>query len=495
MFWKIFLVLLFFAVTVAIGFMYRKTATNSGDFILAGRNVGPWLSAFAYGTTYFSATIFVGYAGQFGWMYGISALWIGIGNAFIGSLLAWVVLGRRTRIMTNHLGASTMPEFFSRRYDSPAMKLVSALIIIVFLVPYTASVYKGLAGIFSISFGLPFIWCIVGMAALTAIYVVAGGYMATAVNSFLQGIVMLVGIVLIVGKVLAGGGGFMESLQQLSQFTSEINPELNGALTSMFGPDPLGLLSVVVLTSLGVWGMPQMIHKFYAIKDERSIRLGTIISTVFAVFIACGSYFIGGFGRLFYSADPVVYDDIVPTMLTKTLPDILIGIVLIVVLSASISTLASLVIISSSTVVRDFLGSFTDKIKEKTSLALLRAFCVLFIVLSVLIAAYPSSMITALMGLSWGALAGSFLGPFIYGLFWKRTTKVACWVSMVFAVGLIVSNAFLKFASPSLVGAAAMVASLIIVPVVSLITPRLPKATVDSAFIAYDDKAAQDKVA
>ena len=134
------------------------------------------------------------------------------------------------------------------------MKLVSALIIIVFLVPYTASVYKGLAGIFSISFGLPFIWCIVGMAALTAICVVAGGYMATAVNSFLQGIVMLVGIVLIVGKVLAGGGGFMESLQQLSQFTSEINPELNGALTSMFGPDPLGLLSVVVLTSLGVWG-------------------------------------------------------------------------------------------------------------------------------------------------------------------------------------------------------------------------------------------------
>lgn len=495
MFWKFFLIVLFFAVTVAVGFMYRKSATNTGDFVLGGRNVGPWLSAFAYGTTYFSATIFVGYAGQFGWMYGISALWIGIGNAFIGSLLAWIVLGRRTRIMTKHLNASTMPEFYKQRYNSPALKLAAALIIIIFLVPYTASVYKGLAGIFSISFGVPFIWCILGMAVLTAIYVVAGGYMATAVNSFLQGIIMLVGIVLIVGNVLAGGGGFMESIEKLSQYSSEINPNMNGALTSMFGPDPLGLLSVVVLTSLGVWGMPQMIHKFYAIKDERSIKLGTVISTLFAVLIACGAYFMGGFGRLFYSAEKVVYDDIVPTMLTKTLPDILIGVVLLVVLSASISTLASLVLTSSSTVVGDFLGSFTDKIKDKTALVLIRAFCVVFIALSAIIAAYPNSMITTLMGLSWGALAGSFLGPFIYGLFWKRTTKIACWVSMIFAVGLIVSNVFLKFATASVAGAIAMVASLVIVPCVSLITPKLPETTVDSAFIAFSDVKSDDKVA
>jgi SSS family solute:Na+ symporter len=485
LFWKIILIVLFFAVTAAIGLMYRKSAHSTGDFMLAGRNVGPWLSAFAYGTTYFSATIFVGYSGQFGWMYGVSALWIGIGNAFIGSLLAWVILGRRTRVMTKHLNASTMPEFFKQRYDSPGLKLASALIIMIFLVPYTASVYKGLAGIFAITFNVPFIWCIIGMAVLTAIYVVAGGYMGTAVNSFLQGIVMLVGIVLIVGTVLAGGGGFIPSLEKLSQFKSEINPDLNGALTSMFGPDPLGLLSVVVLTSLGVWGMPQMIHKFYAIKDERSIRLGTVISTVFAVFIACGAYFMGGFGRLFYNADPVVFDDIVPSMLTKTLPDILIGVVLLVVLSASISTLASLVLTSSSTVVKDFLGSFTDKIKDKTALIMIRAFCVMFIILSVLIAAYPNSMITTLMGLSWGALAGSFLGPFIYGLFWKRTTKLACWVSMIFAVGFIVSNVFLKFTTASFAGAAAMIASLIIVPLVSLVTPRLSKKTVENAFKAY----------
>jgi len=244
----------------------------------------------------------------------------------------------------------------------------------------------------------------------------------------------------------------------------------------------------VILTSLGVWGMPQMIHKFYAIKNERSIKMGTLISTVFAVFIACGSYFMGGFGRLFYNAEPVVFDEIVPTMLTKTLPDILIGVVLLVVLSASISTLASLVITSSTTVVKDFVGGFKSDIKDKTALAMIRVFCVFFIVLSVLIAAYPNSMITTLMGLSWGALAGSFLGPFIYGLFWRRTTKAACWVSMLFAVGLIVSNLFAKFTTPSIAAATAMLSSLLIVPLVSLITPRPKKETIDFAFKAYGEK-------
>ena len=98
MFWKIFMIVIFFAVTAAIGVYYHKSATNTNDFVLGGRNVGPWLSAFAFGTTYFSATVFIGYSGQFGYSFGISALWIGLGNALIGSLLAWVLLGRRTRI-------------------------------------------------------------------------------------------------------------------------------------------------------------------------------------------------------------------------------------------------------------------------------------------------------------------------------------------------------------------------------------------------------------
>ncbi len=489
MFWKIFMIVVFFAITAAIGVYYHKSATNTNDFVLGGRNVGPWLSAFAFGTTYFSATVFIGYSGQFGYSFGLSALWIGLANALIGSLLAWVLLGRRTRIMTKHLDVATMPDFFAVRYDSKAIKIVSSVIIFIFLVPYTSSVYKGLSGLFAISFGIPFVWCIVGMAVLTAIFVIVGGYMGTAVNNFIQGIIMLIGIVLIVGSVINGKGGFTEAVQALSQIPCEAAPSLNGAFVSIFGPDPFNLLAVCILTSLGTLGLPQMVHKFYAIKNEQSIKLGTIISVVFALIIAGGSYFMGGFGRLYYNTVPPVYDDIVPTMLVNTLPDVLIGVVLLVVLSASISSLASLVITSSSTFIGDFLKTLVPKaFKGKAEIISIKAMCGVFILVSVVIALIPTSLITSLMGLSWGALSGAFLGPFIYGLFWKRTTKASVWCSMIVAVGLVTSNLFLKFTSPTVAGASAMILSLIIVPLVSLITPRLKKEVTDDAFSCYEEK-------
>jgi len=489
MFWKIFMIVIFFVITISIGFIYRKTATNANDFVLGGRNVGPWLSAFAFGTTYFSATVFIGYAGQFGYMYGVSAFWAGIGNALIGSLLAWVVLGRRTRVMTMHLDVATMPDFFRARYDSKAMKLVSSVIIFIFLIPYTASVYKGLSGLFAISFGISFTWCIVGMAILTAIFVIAGGYMGTAVNNFIQGIIMLVGIVLVVVSVLNGKGGFTEAMTQLSQIECETAPEMKGAFTSMFGPDPLNLLAVCILTSLGTWGLPQMIHKFYAIKNEKAIKTGTVISTVFALMIAGGSYFMGGFGRLYYSAEKVVYDDIVPTMLVSTLPDVMIGLVLLMVLAASISSLASLVITSSSTFISDFMKMLLPKkVQGKTELYSIKAMCGVFIAISVLIALVPTNLITSLMGISWGALSGAFLGPFLYGLFWKRTSKLSVWVSMIFGVGFVTANLFLKFTSPTVAGAGAMIASLIIVPLVSLISPKMKSDHVNKVFSCYEEK-------
>lgn len=490
MFWKIFIIAAFFVVTVIISWFCRRGGSgNANDFVLGGRNVGPWLSAFAYGTTYFSATVFIGYSGQFGWSFGISALWIGIGNALIGSLLAWIVLGRRTRIITKHLNVATMPDYFAKRYDSSVMKIFASVIIFIFLVPYTASVYKGLSGLFAISFGIDFTYCIIGMAVLTGIFVIAGGYIGTAVNNFLQGIIMLVGIILIIAGVLNGQGGFTEAITRLSQVPSESNPAFQGAYTSMFGTDPLSLISVLILTSLGTWGLPQMIHKFYAIKNERAIKMGAMISTIFALVIAGGSYFMGGFGRLYYTADTVVYDDIVPNMLVTALPDVMIGVVLLVVLSASISSLAALVITSSSTFISDFVKSLKPNvIKDKTEVMLIKIMCAAFIVISVLIALVPSNLITSLMGLSWGALAGAFLGPFVYGLFWKGVTKLSVWCSMLFGVGFVTANAFIGFTNPTIAGAGAMIASLIIVPVVSLITPKLNKKYVDDIFDGYEEK-------
>ncbi|MDE7271408.1 MAG: sodium:solute symporter, partial [Acetatifactor sp.] len=296
---KVVVLVVYFAVLIGIGLYCRKHATDVNGFVLGGRNVGPWLTAFAYGTSYFSAVVFVGYAGQFGWKYGIAATWAGIGNAIIGSLLAWVILGRRTRVMTQHLNSATMPQFFGERFQSKGLKIGASVIIFIFLIPYTASLYNGLSRLFGMAFNIDYSVCIVLMAVLTAIYVIAGGYMATAINDFIQGIIMLFGLVAVIAAVLMSKGGFMAALEGLAQVTDPSVTETPGIFASFFGPDPLNLLFVVLLTSLGTWGLPQMVQKFYAIKNEEAIKKGTIISTIFALVVSGGCYFLGGFGRLF----------------------------------------------------------------------------------------------------------------------------------------------------------------------------------------------------
>ncbi|MBR2619423.1 MAG: sodium:solute symporter [Firmicutes bacterium] len=501
MFLKVGILVVFFAIFIAIGMYCRKNSTDVNGFVLGGRSVGPWLTAFAYGTSYFSAVIFVGYAGQFGWKYGIAATWVGIGNALIGSLLAWVILGRRTRIMTQHLDSATMPAFFEKRYDSSALKIVASAIIFVFLIPYTASLYNGLSRLFAMAFNADYSVCIIIMAVLTAIYVVAGGYMATAINDFIQGCIMIIGIIAVIGAVLHSQGGFMAALDGLAQITDETLSLTPGVFNSFFGPDPLNLLDVVILTSLGTWGLPQMVQKFYAIESEKSINKGTIISTFFALIVAGGCYFLGGFGRLFSDKVDVAtegFDAVVPAMLS-TLPDILIALVILLVLSASMSTLASLVIASSSTLTIDFLkGTFAKNMDEKQEVLTIRVLLVVFIAISAVIAIlqYKSNVtfIAQLMGVSWGALAGAFLAPFLYGLYWKKTTRAAIWASFIWGAGIMILNLLFRPAFPLLLqspincGAFAMLFSLVLVPVVSWITRKPDMEKVNECFSCYDRK-------
>ena len=496
---KVLLLIVFFGVMIAIGFYCRSHATDVNGFVLGGRKVGPWLTAFAYGTSYFSAVVFVGYAGQFGWKYGISATWAGIGNAIIGSLLAWVILGRRTRIMTQHLNSATMPQFFGQRFNSSPLKIGASIIVFIFLIPYTASLYNGLSRLFGMAFHIDYSICIVLMSILTAIYVIAGGYMATAINDFIQGIIMLVGIIAVIAAVLISKGGFMAALDGLGKVTDETVSSTPGVFNSFFGPDPLNLLFVVILTSLGTWGLPQMVQKFYAIKDEGAIHKGTIISTLFALVVAGGCYFLGGFGRLFSDKIDIAangYDSVVPTMLSG-LPDVLIAIVVILVLSASMSTLSSLVLTSSSTLTLDLLkGHIVKDMTEKRSLFIIRVLVVVFIVISAVIALFQynttSNFIAQLMGVSWGALAGAFLAPFLYSLYWKKTTRAACWVCFVFGSVLMLLNMIIRSSFPAIIqspincGAVAMLAGLVIVPVVSAFTKKPDTQLVEDAFACYN---------
>ncbi len=453
---KLLMLLVFFGVMIGIGLYCRRHATDVNGFVLGGRSVGPWLTAFAYGTSYFSAVVFVGYAGQFGWKYGIAATWAGIGNALLGSLLAWAVLGRRTRIMTQHLDSATMPEFFGQRFGSKPLRLAASVIIFIFLIPYTASLYNGLSRLFGMAFDIDYSVCVIVMAVLTGIYVIAGGYMATAINDFIQGIIMIFGIVAVIAAVLNSQGGFLAALNALSAVSDETVSSAPGVFNSFFGPDPANLLGVVILTSLGTWGLPQMVQKFYAIKSEGAINKGMIISTVFALIVSGGCYFLGGFGRLFGDRIDIAangYDSVIPTMLSG-LPTILIAVVVILVLSASMSTLSSLVLASSSTLTLDFIkDNLIKDMSEKQKVKWMRGLLVVFIAISVVLALiqYRSNVtfIAQLMGVSWGALAGAFLAPFLYGLYWKRTTKAACWVSFIFSTVVMLANIFFRSSFPA----------------------------------------------
>ena len=484
---------------VAVGLYCRRHATDVNGFVLGGRSVGPWLTAFAYGTSYFSAVVFVGYAGQFGWKYGIAATWAGIGNALLGSLLAWAVLGRRTRVMTQHLDSATMPQFFERRFQSKALKLAASAIIFIFLIPYTASLYNGLSRLFGMAFNIDYSVCVIVMAVLTGIYVIAGGYMATAINDFIQGVIMIFGIIAVIAAVLKSQGGFLAALDALGQVSDPSVSATPGVFNSFFGPDPVNLLGVVILTSLGTWGLPQMVQKFYAIKSEQAITKGMIISTVFAMIVAGGCYFLGGFGRLFSDKIDIAangFDSVIPTMLSG-LPALLIAVVVILVLSASMSTLSSLVLASSSTLTLDFLkGTVVKDMDEKKQVRWMKGLIVVFIAISVVLAIiqYKSSVtfIAQLMGVSWGALAGAFLAPFLYGLYWKKTSRAGVWASFAFSTVVMLANIFWRASFPTLLrspinaGAFCMIAGLVIVPVVSMFTAKPDQKHLEQVFSCYD---------
>jgi len=473
---KFLLVGTFVAIMLACGFYSMRKTHTLGDFFLGGRQIGPWMSAFAYGTTYFSAVIFVGYAGKIGWSFGISGIWIGIFNAFLGTYLAWKILAKPTREMSEKLGVMTMPEFLQARYDSHALKIFAAGIIFIFLVPYSASVFMGLSYVFEEVFGLPYTYILLFMALLTAIFLLMGGYRAVALTDFIQGLVMIfgVGILIYYGYYHPQVGGFGQVLPRLQAAGSEL------ARLYPSGNKGLSLLALIVLTSLGPWGLPQMVQKFFAIKDREKIKAATVISTFFALVIGVGAYGVGAVVHLYYDQLPVdpatgqgTVDLLIPGVIQTALPEIAAVMILLLVLSASMSTLSSLVLISSSTLTIDLLkGYIKPDMGKQEELVTIRTLCLIFIILSVIIAQLKPAVILTLMALSWGTVAGVFLGPYLWGLFWPRTTKAGAWCGALGGLITGLGYSLTHNMDTAMGGALAMLCSVLIVPAVSVFTEQ-----------------------
>ncbi len=472
---------------------YGKSKTLD-NFLIGGRNIGAWVTAFAYGTTYFSAVVFVGYAGQHGWNIGLGAIWIGIGNAVLGCLLSWLLFANRTRKMTKKLNARTMPDYFEKRYNSKGLKILAAVIIFVFLVPYSAAVYKGLGSLFSAVFPNveTWVWMLI-IACLTAIYLVAGGYIATAYTDLIQGIIMIAGVICLIVAVLkhdavGGLGGLVQNLAAFESLPNDPNPTTGSQLTNLFGGSSFKFLCFnIMLTSFGTWGLPQMIGKFYAIKDTAAIKRGTVISTIFCTIIGCGAYLIGSASRLILGGQLPEggIDSVIPAVLMEvlsggTLGIILLAVIMILLLSASMSTLEAVVLTSASAVAVDLIPSVSKKpLKSETQMLLTRLLCLAFVACSFIFATQNIPIIVSLMSFSWGVVSGCFIGPYIWGLFSKKITKIGAFagvLSGLLTVGcatLVISlnSGFSAAAAKSPeMGVAAMAVSFVIVPLVSALT-------------------------
>lgn len=485
MYYSLILLLAFLVVMIAVGVWGMKKTSTVGDFFLGGRTLGPWISSFAYGTTYFSAVIFIGFAGKQGWGFGFNALWIGIGNAFLGAFLAWLVLGKRTRRMTQRLNVMTMPEYLEARYGSEHLKMVAAVLIFVFMLPYSASVFKGLGHLFESTFHISYDFALIVLVGITGVYLILGGYFAVTLTDFIQGFIMLAGAIVMLVVLVAKAGGPADAIAAVAQNYPQHVP-----LDKQ--PNWLTIGSLIFMTSFGTWGLPQMVQKFYAIKDEKIVPRAAIITGVFALIIGVCAYSTGILSHVFFSNDTVPrlasgginFDLIVPTLLTAHLPEMLLAVIMLLVLSASMSTLSSLILVSSSAITIDlYKGYLHPEVDEKKSLLMIRVLSGVFIVCSFVISKMQIGFIVTLMSLSWGVLSGAFMAPYILGLFWKGVTKAGAYAGFVGGAGTAIALFFVLGPSQSpLASSVAMVIPFAIVPIVSLMTPKVDKKTIDAAF-------------
>lgn len=478
----------YIAIMVGISIYSKSKTKNVSDFTLGGRAIPSWMSAFSYGTAYFSAVILIGHAGKNGWSFGLGTFWIVLGNSLLGTYLAWKVLGRRTREMTQRLGAATMPQFLGIRYKDQKLRFLSSLIIFIFLVPYAASVYKGLGFLFKITFNMDEKIIMLIMTIITALYLFVGGFLAASIADFIQGVIMIVGVCLLIYFIITSPNvdGLMNGISGLK----EINPDLVKPFTEKTA---LPLFSLVIMTSFGTWGLPQMVSKFYTIKNEKSISVAKVVSTIFAVIITTGAYIMGSMSRLILNNDEslftesgkVVYDKIVPLVINQTLPKIVIGILLVVILAASMSTLSSIVLASSTTFVMDLVKPITNnKLNERQTVNLLRICCLTFVTAAYFLAT-GNSPILSLNSLSWGVVSGCMLAPYLLGLYWKNATKMGVYASMMSAV-LIMVFGVIKYSINNImittISACSIVIPIGVLVAVSLVTSLYEKTHIEYIF-------------
>jgi len=412
----------YFGVLLAIGFITRRKTKSTTDYHIGGRSIGAFVSAFSFVSAYYSSVVIIG-GGGFGYKYGMSTIWIGATNVLVGCFLAWVILGKRARKLSKKLNAVTIPDFFGKLYNSNFAKLFSALIISVFLVIYNVSILKGLGNTFEVLLDIPYLWGLIISGVIVLIYVSLGGYFAVVWTGFIQGLIMVFGLILLLFVTLNKVGGLTTGVHSLGEISKGFveTPGIWGLP---------GLLSYALVVSFGVWGMPQMLVRFYSIKSDKAIKIGTLLATIGSA-MAVIPYLVGALSRILYP-NIANADLAIPTLVKDIMSPISGSIFFSAVIAAGMSTFSAVLIILVGSLIRDLVkDSFGAKLSDRRELFWCRTSNILIGIISIIIAIKPPGLILVLTAFSWAVIASTCLAPFLMGLYWRGVTKAGVISAMI----------------------------------------------------------------
>ncbi len=456
---------LYMLLLVGIGMIASRRMRNSEDFYLGGRNVGPWVTSLSFVAAYFSSVVIIG-GGGFGYQFGMSTLWIAASNVLIGIALVWMILGRRIRLFTARLGTLTVPGFLAERFKAKEARVFAALVITLFLIIYNVSILKGMGHAFEGLMGIPYMVGVLLSGAIIILYVSLGGYLAVVWTGFFQAWIMGLGLILLTIAALKAVGGLTAAnvaLQGMSPGLVNTPGEWGWA----------GLISYGMIVSFGVWGMPQLMVRFYSIKSVSVLRVGTVVATIGGS-MAVLPFLNGAIARVLHP-DLANADLAIPTLTKAVLSPWGGAIFLAGVIAAGMSTFASVLIITSGAVVRDVVQKGLGReLDERRVVRYSRLVSALVGVISLAIALRPPALVLVLMAFSWAAIASTCLWPMLFGLYWKRATRWGVLSSM--GCGLASALIWIGIGSPyGLHGfIPGILVSLVAMVIVSLITERLP---------------------
>jgi SSS family solute:Na+ symporter len=444
-FFSIFMAI-FAAVFVFLGYLgYKKTKTAE-DYYVAGRKMGPIVIAFSYGATFISAVALIGFSGIAS-IYGLSLLWLAFLNIFIGVLIAFIFYGFRTRKMGISLKAVTLPEMLGNRFNSKKLQASSGLIIAVFMIFYTTAVFLAISSLFEVTFGIPYWACVVIFTFVVGIYLVVGGLYAVMWTHAIQGILMLVGMLILAFGVYAMLGGIGPAHEAAGSLTPDqlkvmgwtAVPSGFTTLTSMpetFSPAFMMLLTLIFGVGIGVLAQPQLIIRYLSAKDEKSLRRAIPYGGIFILLMTFIAFSIGPLCNVLMIENGLIYpgtpDKVVPLIVNQLFPAWFAVLFLFAVLSAAMSTASALFHTAGASIGRDVCEKGLMKIcTERKSLLITRVATIGIVVATLLLSLYPPDVVAVLTSFFFGLMACTFLAPYTFMLYWKKTSRAGVWAGML----------------------------------------------------------------